>query len=146
MKKYLLLLLPAFSFAQQNTTTLTVNISEIYSLVVDANAVINLDTKESFIDGARSNDTNLNVFATNGYKVTAVNNTESLNDVQMVLEDSGEIFRGFLEQNSFEIYQSNIGTLSKDLKVVYELNVTENYLNRDSDQIQTTITFTITAL
>ena len=59
-----------------NTTQLTVNVAELYSIIVDENATINLATQDDFMNGARSAATNMKVFASKGYKITAVASAE----------------------------------------------------------------------
>ena len=44
-------------------TTLTVNVAELYSIVIDENASISLNDQEDFLNGAKSNVTNMTVFA-----------------------------------------------------------------------------------
>src|SRR5690606_3853349 len=53
------------------STTLTVNVAELYSIVIDENASISLNDQEDFLNGAKSNVTNMTVFASKGYKITA---------------------------------------------------------------------------
>src|SRR5690606_32805871 len=85
------------------STTLTVKVAELYSIVIDENASISLNNQEDFLNGAKSNVTNMTVFASKGYKITATasaehftsnateaGNTPLVNNVDILVSRKGE--------------------------------------------------------
>src|SRR5690606_15596721 len=93
----------AGSGSGSGSTTLTVNVAELYSIVIDQTASISLNNQDDFLNGAKSNVTNMTVFASKGYKITATasaehftsnaadaSNTPEVNNVDILVSRKGE--------------------------------------------------------
>lgn len=86
----------------------------------------------------------MNVFATHGYKISMQTTNESfVNNVNLHFNNQSIVP---LSNTSTEIYQSNNGTLSDVFNLYYRIDNTEHFLNQTSNNLTTTITYTITAL
>lgn len=128
----------------QATTELTINLSEIYSISVDNSATIDLTTQNDFEKGSQSQNNVMSVFATHGYKISMHTTNDSfVNNVDLHFNNQ-RVFP--LSNTSTEIYQSPIGTLSDVFNLYYRIDNTEYFLNQTSNNLTTTITYTITAL
>lgn len=143
--KELFLLLPLSMTAQnQATTQLTINLTEIYSISVYNSATINLTTQNDFENGSQSQNNVMSVFATHGYKISMQATNESfVNNVNLHFNNQSIVP---LSNTLTEIYQSNNGTLSDIFNLYYRIDNTEHFLNQTSNNLTTTITYTITAL
>src|SRR5690606_21641465 len=93
----------AGSGSGSGSTTLTVNVAELYSIVIDQTASISLNDQENLVNGAKSNVTNMTVFESKGYKITATasadrftssateaSNTPYVNNVDILVSRKGE--------------------------------------------------------
>lgn len=144
MKKLFLLLPLSMTAQNQATTQLTINLSEIYSISVDNNATINLTTQNDFENGSQSQNNIMSVFATHGYKLSMQTTNESfVNNVDLHFNNQSIIP---LSNSSTEIYQSNNGSLRDMFNLYYRIDNTAYFLNQTSNNLTTTITYTITAL
>lgn len=144
MKKLFLLLPFTMTAQQQAVTNLTINLSEVYSITVDNNATINLTSKNDYLNGSQSENNLLNVFATNGYRLSMQTTNENfVNNVDLHFSN---IITLPLSNTLTEIYQSNVGTLSDDFNLYYRIEDTEPFLNQSTNTLTTIITYTITPL
>lgn len=144
MKKLFLLLPLSVTAQNQSTTQLNINLSEIYSILVDNSATINLTTQNDFENGSQSQNNVMSVFATHGYKLSMQTTNESFVS-NVNLHFNNQIIVP-LSNTLTEIYQSNNGTLSDIFNLYYRIDNTEPFLNQTSNNLTTTITYTITAL
>lgn len=144
MKKLFLLLPLSITAQNQATTQLNINLTELYSISVDNSTTINLTTQNDFENGSQSQNNVMSVFATHGYKLSIQTTNESfVNNVNLHFNDQSIIP---LSNTLNEIYQSNNGTLGDMFNLYYRIDNTEYFLNQTSNNLTTTITYTITAL
>lgn len=144
MKKIFLLLPLSMTAQNQATTQLTINLSEIYSISVDNDATINLTTQNDFENGSQSQNNVMSVFATHGYRISMQTTNESfVNNVNLYFNNQSITP---LSNTLTEIYQSNNGSLRDVFNLHYGIENTEHFLNQTSNNLTTTITYTITAL
>lgn len=144
-----------------NTTQLTVNVAELYSIIVDENATINLATQDDFMNGARSAATNMKVFASKGYKITAVASAEkftsnkqgatdlpNVNNIDIIVSSPNAATERTtaLNHTATEVFASDKGEKNTDFSVVYAIPAgnTEAFLTSGGQTLQTVVTYTIT--
>lgn len=146
MKKLLLFLLFPLSVVAQNQTTtqLNINLTEIYSISVDNNVTINLTTQNEFANGSQYQNNTMSIFATHGYRISMQTTNESfVNNVNLHFDNQNIVQ---LSNVSTEIHQSNDGTLRDIFDLYCIIENTEYFLNKTSNNLTSTIIYTITAL
>lgn len=144
------------------STTLTVNVAELYSIVIDENASISLNDQEDFLNGAKSNVTNMTVFASKGYKITATasadhftsNATETgstplVNNVDILVSRKGEssdVTPVPLTTGGGVVFNSTSGEKNSEFDVQYHIPAanTGAFLTSGGQTLETVITYTIT--
>ena len=143
------------------STTLTVNVAELYSIVIDENASISLNDQEDFVNGAKSNVTNMTVFASKGYKITATasadhftsNATEAgstplVNNVDILVsrKESSDVNSTPLTTGGGVVFNSLSGEKNSAFDVQYHIPAanTGAFLTSGGQTLETVITYTIT--
>src|SRR5690606_11652634 len=144
------------------STTLTVNVAELYSIVIDDNASISLNDQKDFLNGAKSNVTNMTVFASKGYKITATasadhftsndtgaGSTPRVNNVDILVSRTGEssnVNSTPLTTARGVVFSSLSGEKNSAFDVQYHIPAenTEAFLTSGGQTLQTVLTYTIT--
>ena len=144
------------------STTLTVNVAELYSIVIDESASISLNDQEDFLNGAKSNVTNMTVFASKGYKITATasadhftssateaGNTPLVNNVDILVSRKGEgsvVKSTPLTTGGPIVFESKSGEKNSEFDVQYSIPAanTGAFLTSGGQTLETVITYTIT--
>ena len=143
------------------STTLTVNVAELYSIVIDDNASISLNDQDDFLNGAKSNVTNMTVFASKGYKITATasadhftsNATEAgstplVNNVDILVsrKESSDVNSTPLTTGGGVVFNSLSGEKNSAFDVQYHIPAanTGAFLTSGGQTLETVITYTIT--
>lgn len=143
-------------------TTLTVNVAELYSIIIDENALISLNDQEDFLNGAKSNVTNMTVFASKGYNITATasadiftsntavsGSTPLVNNVDILVSRKGEssnVNTTPLSTVGGVVFSSESGEKNSEFNVQYHIPATntEAFLTSGGKTLETVITYTIT--
>src|SRR5690554_2735806 len=144
------------------STTLTVNVAELYSIVIDDNASISLNDQDDFLNGAKSNVTNMTVFASKGYKITATasadrfntnatgaGSTPLVNNVDILVYRKGEssdVTPVPLTTGGDVVFNSSSGEKNSEFNVQYHIPAenTGAFLTSGGKTLETVITYTIT--
>src|SRR5690554_1263286 len=144
------------------STTLSVNVAELYSIVIDENASISLNDQKDFLNGAKSNVTNMTVFASKGYKITATasadhftsnateaGNTPLVNNVDILVSRKGEssdVNSTPLTTGGGVVFNSLSGEKNSAFDVQYHIPAanTGAFLTSGGQTLETVITYTIT--
>jgi len=145
------------------STTLTVNVAELYSIVIDKSASISLNDQEAFLNGAKSNVTNMTVFASNGYKITAkasadrftsndteAGNTPLVENVDILVSRNGGSSdvdpTPLATGDGVVVFESESGEKNSAFDVQYHIPAanTEAFLTSGGQILETVITYTIT--
>src|SRR5690606_27036896 len=142
------------------STTLTVNVAELYSIVIDENASISLNDQDDFLNGAKSNVTNMTVFASKGYKITATasadhftsnaaeaGSTPLVNNVDILVSRKGEssnVNTTPLTTAGGIVFNSLSGEKNSEFDVQYHIPAanTEAFLTSGGQTLETVITYT----
>src|SRR5690606_4788241 len=145
------------------STTLTVNVAELYSIVIDQNASIWLNDQDDFLNGAKSDVTNMTVFASKGYKITATASAERftsnataagdtplVNNVDILVSRKGESSDvtpvPLTTGDGVVVFNSTSGEKNSEFNVLYQIPAanTGAFLTSGGQTLETVITYTIT--
>lgn len=148
---------------ETSSTNLTVNVAQLYSIIVEPNATINLTTQNDFENGAKSGKSNMKVFASNGYKITAqasaekfatnkanVTSTPNVNNVDVLLSRKGNsaVFaQTSLNHSGSTLHTSTSGENHTNFDVEYSIpsTNTDAFLTSGGQTLTTVVTYTITS-